>query len=329
MKISSSVRRIYDEQHKLNKLLESRVKSIFETKKKPAWFFTSRIKELESFAQKLETGRVIHPEALEDFFASTLVVENRSAIAQAIALIEEQFEIVKRRPKEVGKTHKSPDSFPFDDLRLYVKLKSNDSLPKSELEELVFEIQIKTFLQHAWGIATHDLIYKGDNIDWGKARVAFQIKAMLEHAEVSVEQVDTMAKSDALSMCDPETRDKQTLILWLKRTWDQDALPKDLVRLSDTILNLLTSLKLKIDDLVISMQKDTDSGAGAKLHNFSPYAVIVRSLYENHREKFNSFLGNRSPKGFKIFLSDDPELMQSLKESNQEKLIYLGESDAP
>jgi hypothetical protein len=40
------------------------------------WFFTWRLKELESFALKIETGRVSNPVALEDFFACTIVLRS-------------------------------------------------------------------------------------------------------------------------------------------------------------------------------------------------------------------------------------------------------------
>lgn len=324
MKISSSIRKTYDAQYEINKLLEGRVRSIFETKKRSTWFFTSRIKGLESFAQKLETGRIADPKKMEDFFACTLVVENRTAISQAITLVEEQFEIVRRRPKSAGQTHKSPDSFPFDDLRLYAKLKPNDALPETALDDLEFEIQIKTFLQHAWGIATHDLVYKGESIHWGKARVAYQIKAMLEHAEVSVEQVNVMAESPVLAVSDAETRDKQKLINWLKETWQEEMLPKDLVRLADTILKFVHSLRVGIDDLIHAVKHDSEKGAGSLLHNLSPYAVVVRSLYNNQQDKFNSFLQTPS-KGFRLFVADDPEMAAILKNANPEKVIYLGD----
>ena len=73
--------------------------------------------------------------------------------------------------------------------------------PESEtnkLSNITFEIQIKTFLQHAWDIAIHDIIYKGDDINWRMQRIAYQIKAMLEHAEVSIHEIERIKESEIL-----------------------------------------------------------------------------------------------------------------------------------
>ncbi|WP_328824874.1 hypothetical protein [Uliginosibacterium aquaticum] len=199
--------------------------------------------------QQRKYGRVADPRAMEDFFACTLVVENRSSISEALKVVEEICDLVSRRPPEEGKTHKSPDEFCFDDLRLYVKLKASDQLPPTPLDDLIFEIQIKTFLQHAWSIATHDLVYKGQNVDWGRARVAYQIKAMLEHAEISVERVDAMAESSLLAVTDEKIRKLKAVIDWLRRTWDGEWLPKDMVRLAENIIAMCQAISVELDDI--------------------------------------------------------------------------------
>ena len=72
MKISASIRNIHEDQ----KAVDGRMAGL----KKIRWHYESRVKELTSFALKIETGRVQTPAALEDFFACTLVVANATEI---------------------------------------------------------------------------------------------------------------------------------------------------------------------------------------------------------------------------------------------------------
>ena len=122
-------------------------------------------------------GRFEEPAALEDFFACTVVVANTSELNQAEEMIRKNFKLRERRPKGKKTTHKTPAAFPFDDLRLYVTVRDDPPMPPTDLSGIAFEVQIKTFLQHAWAIATHDLVFKSDEVDWGKQRIAYQCQS--------------------------------------------------------------------------------------------------------------------------------------------------------
>src|SRR5688572_22487183 len=119
MKIPLSVRSLYEEQlpkyRELKRIADARVLNL----RSPQWHYESRVKPDVSFALKLETGRVPNPAAMEDFFACTIVVENRGNIVSAEQLVRTQFEVKRRRPESDALTHKRSDSFPFDELRLY------------------------------------------------------------------------------------------------------------------------------------------------------------------------------------------------------------------
>src|SRR5919109_5674500 len=159
MKVPASIRRLYEDQKAVNDRLKVVVDERIRGIKNHRWHYEGRVKELRSFALKIESGRFEIPRALEDFFACTIVVANATEITEAEKLINENFTIKTRRPPRIDQTHKAPNEFPFDDLRLYVTLQETVALPRTDLHEIVFEIQIKTFLQHAWAIATHDLLY--------------------------------------------------------------------------------------------------------------------------------------------------------------------------
>ena len=116
MKIVNSIKQIYGEEKKLNQLVAKEADRIIKSFLKPDWHFLGRLKSLESYALKLETGRVLNPQNMEDFYACTIVVENSSAIVGAKALIKKHFQIHEERPKNQNFTHKDSSSFIFDDL---------------------------------------------------------------------------------------------------------------------------------------------------------------------------------------------------------------------
>lgn len=304
MKIPKSIRNGYNEQLGLYKILKEKVDNIIRGKIEREWHYLSRIKELESYNLKIETGRYSNSSLLDDFFACTLVVENINSIGRAESLINSLFSDLVRRPVSSRKTHKRSDSFPFDDLRIYAKWKDAEELKPTGLNGLVFEIQIKTFLQHAWGIATHDLVYKSDSKNWAKERVAYQIKAMLEHAEMSISEVDKLAESSALNKCDSSTLKTNKIIKILDDIWESDDLPKDKKRLAETVQSLLDSIDLKPVELRTYLEKEMAEGRGARLLNLSPYAIIVQSLLNRIPEKMEA-LFRRSDSKFKLYIPDE------------------------
>jgi ppGpp synthetase/RelA/SpoT-type nucleotidyltranferase len=321
MKISSSLRNLYNQQLDINLLLEKRVRDLIGANKHDNWFYKGRIKQIESFVQKLETGR-FRPDNFEDFFACTLVVENKSSIPVAIELVQKYCNIIYKKPKDDFKTTKVPSEFSFDDLRLYVKLKPSDASPLKPINNILFEIQIKTFLQHAWSISTHDLVYKGDSISWGKARLAYQIKAMLEHAEISIEQVDYIANSTDLAIIDPETQKWKDILAWLQATWSTDLLPSNVVGLVQTISKLLGFLKLQLSDIQGCIKKDTADDLGARSMNLSPYETIIKSIVNHKKAEFLAFLNDTSKRKGKLLVTPEMEIEDFIVNANKQRIVF-------
>lgn len=308
MRISNSVRILYDAQAEIARPLKELVDERLTARRAPRWHYESRIKGPESFALKLETGRFSNLKNQEDIFGATIVVPNAAAIDEAEKMVKEEFDLVERRPKKASETPNVPSSFFFDDLRLYVRWRNTkDTRPKdSVFSAFVFEIQIKTFLQHAWGIATHDLIYKGNSIDWSMSRIAYQVKAMLEHAEITIAQAEFLAKQ-GIQKSDSQTVKMQE---WLKfvKTLPKEILPKDLVRLATNISEMSNLLGLKIEDVKKSLNKETAAGRGTNLRSLSPFSIILDSLV---RDRGMSILEGYSKKKGKlryIFVPDEMEI---------------------
>ena len=186
MKIPASVRALYYSNLDDYRELKSKVDALFTAKKGERWHYESRIKEIQSFALKVESGRGFRGATLEDLFACTLVVENSTALKEAESLVRDNFTIEERRPPPSADTRLQPEAFRFEDLRLYARSMALNDLKPRGFENCPFEIQLKTFLQHAWTIATHDLVYKSADRRWGRSRIAYQVKAMLEQAETAI-----------------------------------------------------------------------------------------------------------------------------------------------
>ena len=111
MKVPASVRRIHEDQQIFHSRLKKLVDESVAGLKQPRWHYESRIKELDSFALKLESGRFASPTELEDFFACTLVVANGAEIASAEKQIVSTFQVRERRPANDAHTHKSSECF--------------------------------------------------------------------------------------------------------------------------------------------------------------------------------------------------------------------------
>ncbi|MEN6292365.1 MAG: hypothetical protein ABFD07_10195 [Methanobacterium sp.] len=321
MKVPHSIKQLYDDQVEIYNRLKEKFDARITNLKDSKWHYESRVKTLESYALKLETGR-FDPRNLEDFFACTLVVENFTSVKKAEQFIEKEFSRQYRRPKRDNFTHKKSDSFPFDDLRLYATWKDDSFLPPTTLENILFEVQIKTFLQHAWGIATHDFVYKNDSMNWGKERIAYQIKAMLEHAELSILEADKIAESSVLNKTNGEMNNLSKLIEFLKYFWSDQDLPSDIVRLSKSINLLIYKIGIDIETLKSIILEETNKGKGAKLERLSPYGIILQSLF-NCREDLMCRWLSMEGKKFKVLITDELDLPQSLQKENIKNAIII------
>jgi ppGpp synthetase/RelA/SpoT-type nucleotidyltranferase len=280
LKIDKSIRDAYAEQYRLNSLIQDRVSGL-RSKFNARWHYEDRLKSEESYALKVEAGRTHVGLTIDDFFACTLVVRNATEIAAATQIVEQTFDVVTRKPHDQQTAIGRPSDFAFDDLRIYTKLKP-DYLGVQPINEVIFEIQIKTFLQHAWGIATHDLTYKTDKVSWGKLRVASQIRAMLEHAELSIERFENLAGSDIIAKQHQEYSEIGTLIAAFKTFWTTAALPKDLQRLAQSVRSAASILNASVDEVIKYLKEDTDQGGGANNLDLSPFGTVIQSILLHH-----------------------------------------------
>lgn len=322
MKVIQSIEAIYEAQRELNDILKSRVDDIFASIKRDNWHYFSRVKQLESFALKLETGRFKDANKLEDFFACTLVVDNLEQIGIARRIVREKFNIHTQKPHNQRFTHKEPSSFQFDDLRLYGTLLQPDNMPEEPVAQITFEIQIKTFIQHAWSLATHDLIYKSDEINWSKERIAFQIKAVLEQAEVTISGVNNLINLPEVAKDNYDTTEYKKILNFYKRYFSKEDLPTDLVRLCRNTKDLLKSIGMTLSTLKVILDTENDEGKGTNVKNLSPYLVVLQSIINQRKSLIEEYINNETEQRFKLILPKEIDFSK-LKIERDSNMVVL------
>lgn len=262
MHIPPYVAEVYGELQPIASSLKAQVDR-FMGRRPQNWHYISRVKSEESFLQKLETGRVHDLRLMEDFFACSLIVPAGSMVNDALDFVQRFFSIERRRP-EVGKTSKSPSDFRFDDLRLYGRLQAPEDLPSGPIHGMLFEIQIKTLLTHAWGVATHDTVYKSVKTSWARDRIAYQLRAILEHVELAVNGVDALEGSGA-GLPEGETDERlNRYVDFIQESWPRDFAPPDLRRAA-----------VSVDDLADKFRVDPDTLIEAFISAFDPEVVPI------------------------------------------------------
>jgi ppGpp synthetase/RelA/SpoT-type nucleotidyltranferase len=155
--------------------------------------FLSRIKNLDSLAEKIECGRYSTWWELDDLFACTVVIPTLNHEPGVEEFCGSAFVLHSARRR--GSPEKPFDVFRFDATRLYYRLRPpmGEDAPGTEKYRLLFEVQIKSAFDHAWSTATHDLTYKSNQIDWRRLRLSAQIKAIVEQLDVAILGFEQMA----------------------------------------------------------------------------------------------------------------------------------------
>lgn len=322
-KVEQSIRAEYEKRLELFRQLEEKVLTLINGAcEKNKWIFVHRLKELESYALKLFTGRTNQYE-IDDFLACTIVVPNLKDIESAKNLVKSCFDVHDEKPEEY--VNSRPTEFNFDGIRLYCRLKP--SVKKNELEILNFEVQVKTLLDYAWSEATHDFSYKGGSVSWAKERLATQLKATLNSIDLSIYDMDTISKSPFLDKKNKKYEQLAKVLDFIKNNFvlkHKIPVPKDIKRLAEEVDRLLKRTNINLSELEQALIEDTKLGGGYNILNLSVYSIILVALFKHQTEKVTTALKVKSERNIPMLVVPNETSLKSTYESlGFENVVFL------
>lgn len=220
--VPTEVRSHYDRLEPFLVAVRSRVRDICQPYcEVEGYLFTDRLKSLESLAEKVESARFKSLDDIDDLYAATIVVGVSSEHDEVVDFLTAKFELVDLRRRYASR--KSPEEFRFDGTRLYGRLAT-----PTDLQHVVFEIQVQTAFEHAWSRTMHSLTYKGGTVDWRRSRVGSLLRALSEHADLLLSGFDDVTELLDMSSW-PPLEDRRKIVEFFKARIADGRIPSEVV----------------------------------------------------------------------------------------------------
>ncbi len=228
---------------------------------------SGRIKEFESYNEKARSGKYINPKKeIFDIVGIRILTYFERDVFQCVEKISNSFEIFPQHSIDKASQLK-PDQLGYKSFHLVGELgPAHATIPENNIfREMVFEIQIRTILQHTWAEIEHDRNYKikGSPIPGHIRRKLFVLSGLLEVADREFEIVANEIELYKNSQAEPPAA-----VLFLNNELIEDYFEKRF-RIRNIDINLTlnshnysggTSFKLlaELKDFGISKQSDLD-----------------------------------------------------------------------
>jgi hypothetical protein len=167
-------------------------------------------------------------------------------------------------------------------------------------------------------------MYKTGAVSWSKERIAFQIKAMLEHAEVSIDEAEDLSRSNILAKTDSDSELIQSYIALLSSKWDRSDLPGDIRRLAENVQGIAQLMKLTPEQIGNALDAERTRGRGPLTTNLSPFAAVLQSVIAEFPKEFTKGVTSTKARWRQpVLIPAEIELPAGLDRTRCENAIFV------
>lgn len=127
----------------------------------PFLSINSRAKSMESFLKKVELKDYDHPKTqMTDLAGVRVITYIESDVAHVCGIVRSSFDVDEEKSLDKSEELEA-DRFGYRSIHFVCSLGKHGEQPElSVFKEMVFEVQVRTVLQHAWAEIDHDRSYK-------------------------------------------------------------------------------------------------------------------------------------------------------------------------
>ncbi len=174
----------------LAKNIENLIHTVLDLKKVPYHSVSSRCKSEESYKHKIEKKDSINPIDIHDLAGIRIIGYVSSDVKKISNIIRENFNIDETHSIDKATTL-GIDKVGYKSVHFVARLprKRLDLTEYKQFEDMFFEIQIRTILQHAWAEIEHDKSYKSGILPPQIDRNLKLLAGLLEVADAEFDRI--------------------------------------------------------------------------------------------------------------------------------------------
>ena len=209
---------------------------------------SGRVKERDNFIKKCQKDKYDDFSQITDVVGIRVVNYLLDEVEEVCKLIESEF-VVDERNSGDKSSKLNPDQFWYDSIHYVLRLKPQRcQLPEyAKYKDLVFEVQVRTLLQHTWAEFSHENYYKRSTVYPRELqRRLSRMSAVLEQNDDEFQRLyDDMKKHTAETKAEIDKGeldieiDSTSLAEYLDRTFDFSNEERTFVSMDKSIIAVL------------------------------------------------------------------------------------------